>query len=205
VQFQTLISALQQLSLRYGYFGVFFTSLLGAVSLFIPIPDTSTLFALAGLKIDGSWVFDPLIIAAVATIGAGIGQFSGYIVGVRSKMFLTGKYKKNADFLARAFKKFGSVGIFAFALTPLPDDLMFVPLGMARYNPVKAFVPSLAGNFFLSLLIVFASRFSISIIANAFGAGGSLLSFIISGALGIVLTVTMFKIDWTKHFGKYIK
>jgi membrane protein DedA with SNARE-associated domain len=118
---------------------------------------------------------------------------------------VTGKYKKNADFLATAFKKFGSISIFAFALTPLPDDLMFVPLGMARYNPSKAFVPSLAGKSLLSLLIVFGSRFSVSIIANAFGAGGSLLSFLISAALGIALTVTMFKVDWTKHFGKYIK
>ena len=200
-----MINALQQFSLRYGYFGVFFTSLFGAVSLFIPIPDTTTLFTLAGLKIGGSWVFDPLLIAAIATIGAGIGQFSGYIVGLKSKIFMNGKYKKNADFLASAFKKFGSVGIFAYSLTPLPDDLMFVPLGMARYNPVKAFVPSLAGKFFLSLIIVFASRFSINIIANAFGAGGNLLSFLISTVLGIVLTVAMFKIDWTKYFGKYIK
>ena len=54
-------------------------------------------------------------------------------------------------------------------------------------------VSTLAGKLFLSLIIVFASRFSINIIANAFGAGGSLFSFLTSPVLGVVLTVAMLR------------
>ena len=205
MQLQTLINALQQLSVKYGYFGVFSTSLLGALSIIIPVPDTTTIFALAGLKIGGDWVFDPLLIAAVATVGAGIGEFAGYLVGIKGKKILNGKCRKNTDFIVNACEKFGFVGIFAFALTPLPDDLMFIPLGNARYNPVKAFVPALTGKFLLSLLIIFGCRYSIGIITNAFGFGSSLLSFLISAALGIGITSAMFMIDLTKHFGKIIK
>lgn len=170
----------------------------------IPVPDTITIFTLAGLKIGGGWVFDPLLVAAAAAIGAGVGQFSGYLVGVRGKKTMAGKYKKNADFLVKVFNKFGPIGIFAFALTPLPDDLMFIPLGMARYNPVKAFVPALAGKFLASLIVAFGGRFSISIITNMFGAGSDLLSFLISAALGIAVAITMFKVDWTKYFEKLL-
>lgn len=205
MQFQTIISGLQQLTTQYGYFGVFSMSLLGALSIIIPVPDSATLFTLAGLKIGGTWVFDPLLIAAVATVGAGVGEFSGYLIGAKSKIAMTGKYKKNADFLVNACKKFGSIGIFAFALTPFPDDMMFIPLGSARYNPAKAFVPALAGKFLLSLLIVFGSRYSINAIMNLFGAGSSLLSFLISAAIGVALTITMFTVDWTKCFRKIAK
>lgn len=170
----------------------------------IPVPDTITVFTLAGLKVGGSWVFDPLLIAAVAAMGAGVGQFSGYLVGVGGKKNMAGKYKKNADFLVKVFNRFGPVGIFAFALTPLPDDLMFIPLGMARYNPVKAFVPALTGKFLASLIIAYGSRFSISVITDMFGAGSSLLSLLISTALGIAVAIAMFKVDWTMHFEKLV-
>lgn len=184
---------------------MFFTSLLGAISLIIPVPDSAALFTLAGLKIGGCWVFDPLLIATVATAGAGIGQLTGYLVGAGGKKSVPGMYKKNADFLVSTLGKLGSVGIFAFALTPFPDDMMFIPLGMARYNPIKAFVPALTGKFLLSLLIVSGARYSISLITNVFGGGGSVLSFMISIALGIGVTVTMFVVDFAKHFKKLIK
>ena len=204
MQFQAFISWLKQFSIQYGYFGVFLISVVGALSLVIPIPDAITIFTLAGLKIGGGWVFAPLLIATAATIGAGVGQFSGYLVGAAGKKTITGKYKKNADFLANIFDKFGPVGIFAFALTPLPDDIMFVPLGMTRYNPIKAFLPALTGKFLMSLAIALGGRFSIGIITSMFGAGSSLLSFLFSAVLGIIIAITMFKVDWTKHFEKLV-
>jgi membrane protein YqaA with SNARE-associated domain len=204
LQLQAFINWLQQLSVQYGYVGVFFISLVGALSVVIPIPDTISIFTLAGLKIGGGWVFAPVLIAMAATIGSGIGQFFGYLLGAAGKRTMTGEYKKNADFLANVFNKFGPVGIFAFALTPLPDDIMFIPLGMARYNPIKAFLPALSGKFLISLIIALGGRFSISIIANMFGAGSNLLSFLVSTALGIAMAITMFKVDWTKHFQKLV-
>ena len=177
-------------------------SLFGAVSVVIPVPDSAALFTLAGLKIGGCWVFDPLLIAAVATIGAGIGQLTGYLVGAGAKKTVPGTYRKNADFLVSTLGKLGSVGIFAFALTPFPDDMMFIPLGMARYNPIKAFVPALTGKFLLSLLIILGARYSIGLVTSVFGGGSSALSFMISIALGIGVTVTMFLVDLTKYFKK---
>jgi hypothetical protein len=81
---------------------------------------------------------------------------------------------------------------------------MFIPLGMARYSPVKAFVPALTGKFLASLIIAFDGRFSISIITNMFGAGSDLLSFLISAVPGIAVAIAMFKLDWTKHFEKLL-
>jgi membrane protein YqaA with SNARE-associated domain len=195
---------MRYLFLQYGYFGIFVASLAGALSIVVPIPDTIVVFTLAGFKVGGNWVFEPLLIASAATIGATIGQSSGYLLGFTSRKALTGSFKKNADFLAQVLNKFGALAIFAFALTPLPDDLVFIPLGAAHYNPFKAFPPALVGKFLVSLLIAYGGRFSIGIIANMFGEGSNLVSVLIGTVVGIILAVAMFKVDWTRYFSKYL-
>ncbi len=190
--------------MQYGYFGIFVASLAGALSIIVPVPDTIVVFTLAGLKVGGGWVFEPVLIALAAVIGGAIGEFSGYLLGFGSRKALTGRYKKNVDLLAKVFNKFGAIAIFAFALTPLPDDLVFIPLGAARYNPIKAFPPALVGKFLMSLIVAYGARFSVGIVADIFGVGSSLLSLLISLAFGLVLSIAMFKVDWARHFEKYL-
>ena len=48
----------------------------------------------------------------------------------------------SAAFLAAA----SSAAFFA-AATPIPDDLVYVPLGLAKYNPKRFFIATLTGLF----------------------------------------------------------
>jgi len=178
-------------------------SLAGALSLFIPVPDTIAVFALAGLKVGGSWVFEPVLLALAAAIGGMIGNLSGYLLGLSSGKAITGKFKKNVDLLVNVFNKFGALAIFAFAFTPIPDDLVFIPLGVRRYNPIKALMSSMIGKFLFCLTVAYGARFSIGMIVGMFGTGTSLVSVLVSTTSGMVLTIALFKVDWTKYFGKY--
>jgi membrane protein DedA with SNARE-associated domain len=204
LQIQNIITWMQYICTQYGYFGIFAASLAGALSLVVPVPDTIVIFTLAGLKIGSGWVFEPLLIASAAAIGAAIGQFSGYLLGIGGGKAMSGKYKKNVDFLGEVFNRFGAIAIFAFALTPLPDDLVFIPLGVTHYNPIKAFVPAAAGKFLISLLIAYGGRFSIGIIRDAFGVSGNLVSALIGTVTGVALGIALFKVDWAKHFEKHL-
>lgn len=192
------------LCMQYGYLGIFAISLAGAMSIIVPVPDTIIIFTLAGLKIGGGWVFAPLLIALAATLGGAIGEVSGYLLGLSSKKVITGKYKKNVDFLVKVFDKFGAIAIFAFALTPLPDDMVFIPLGASRYNPIKAFAPALTGKLLLSIAVAYGGRFSIGIIRDVFGVGGDLMSVMISSGIGIAFAIALFKVDWARRFEKYL-
>jgi membrane protein DedA with SNARE-associated domain len=192
------------LCMQYGYLGIFVMSLAGAMSIIVPVPDTIVVFTLAGLKIGDGWVFAPLLIALAATLGGAIGQLSGYLLGLSSKKVITGKYKKNVDFLIKVFNKFGAIAIFAFALTPLPDDMVFIPLGASRYNPIKAFVPALTGKLLLSIAVAYGGRFSIGIIRDIFGVGSDLMSVVISTGIGIAFAIALFKVDWARRFEKYL-
>ena len=208
LQLQDIVNWMNNFAVQYGYFGIFLISLLGAMSIFIPIPYTVVIFTLGGLQIGGNWVFDPLWIAVAAGVGAAIGEFSGYLVGFGGRRIISEKYKKKMDFLMKLFKRFGPIAIFIFALTPLPDDLLFIPLGVMRYSVLQAFIPALLGKFFSNLIIAYSGRFSLQIIKDIFGVGGEGMSALIGIILALVLLVIvfiiMFKVNWEKRFEKYV-
>jgi membrane protein YqaA with SNARE-associated domain len=188
---------------QYGYLGIFFISLLGSMSLFVPIPYTIAIFVLCGLS-----GFEPLWIALAAGAGASLGEFSGYLIGVGGRKAISGKYRKKMDFLMKLFKKFGPIAIFIFALTPLPDDLLFIPLGVMRYSLIRAFIPAFIGKFFSNLIIAYSGRWSLEIISTIFGLEGEGSSFLVGTIIGIILMIIviiiMFKVDWEKRFSKYL-
>ena len=203
MQLQDIVNWMQNLSIQYGYFGIFLISLFGAMSIFFPIPYTVVIFTIGGLK-----VFDPIWIAVAAGIGSTIGEFSGYLIGFGGRKVISQKYKKKMDFLMRLFKKYGSALIFIFSLTPLPDDLLFIPLGVMRYSIIRAFIPALIGKFVMNLIIVYSGRFSLQIIGEIFGVESNWFSALMGMVLAIVLLIAvliiMFKVDWEKYFEKYL-
>lgn len=201
---QEISGWLKDFALQYGYLGIFLISLIGAMSIFVPIPYTIVIFILGA-----SSSFDPILIAVAAGLGSAIGEFSGYLLGVGGRKVIGDTYKKKMDFITKLFKKYGSIAIFIFALTPLPDDLLFIPLGVMRYSLLRAFVPAVLGKFFSNLIIAYSGRLSLDIVKNIFGIEGEGMSLLIGTIIGIVLLVIvliiMFKFDWEKHFAKYVE
>lgn len=199
---------MQNLSIQYGYFGIFLISLFGAMSIFFPIPYTVVIFTIGGFKVGDAWIFEPVWVAVAAGIGSTVGEFSGYLIGFGGRKAISGKYQKKMDFLMKLFKKFGSVLIFLFALTPLPDDLLFIPLGVMRYGIIRALVPALIGKVLMNLIIAYSGRFSVQIIRDIFGVESDWVSALIGMVLAIVLLIAvliiMFKVDWEKYFEKYL-
>lgn len=198
-----LTNWLQSLA-QYGYLGIFFISLLGATSVFIPIPSTVVIFIIAGNP-----AFNPLLIAVFAGLGAAVGEFSGYLIGLGGRKVIGERYKRKMDILMRLFKRFGPVVIFVFALTPLPDDLLFIPLGVMRYSVLSAFIPALLGKFLSNLIVAYAGRYLIYAVQDFFGVEGVGMSLLIGTIIAVVLLVVvlliMFKVDWEKYAEKYLK
>lgn len=193
---------MQNFAWQYGYLGIFLISLFAATSIIIPIPSSVVIFIMGA-----SSSFEPFWIAVAAGSGAALGEFSGYLVGLSGRKVISAKYKRKMDILTRLFKKFGPVVIFTFALTPLPDDLLFIPLGVMRYGVIRAFIPALLGKFLSSLIIAYAGRFSLQIIRDFFGIGEG-ASLLIGTILAIVLLamvlLIMFKVDWEKRAEKFL-
>ncbi len=208
MQFQDIVEWMLSLSRNYGYLGIFIISLVGAASIFVPIPYTVVIFTLGGLKLNGSWVFEPVWIAVAAGVGSAFGEFSSYMLGFGGRKAIGKRFKKKMDVITKVFNKSGPLLIFVFALTPLPDDLLFIPLGVMRYNLVRAFIPALIGKFLMNLTVAYGGRFSVGIIRDVFGVESDWVSTAIGLILAIVLLaivlVVIFKLDWEKHLEKYV-
>jgi membrane protein YqaA with SNARE-associated domain len=176
-------------------------SLIGALSIFFPIPYTVVVFILGHS-------FEPVWIAAAAGLGSSIGEFSGYLLGFGGRKVIGEKYKKKMDVLMKLFDRFGPLVVFLFALTPLPDDLIFIPLGVMRYSIIRVFIPALIGKFFMNLIVAYSGHFSIELIRQVFGVESDWITAVIGMVLAIVLLiivfVIMFKVDWEKRLEKYL-
>ena len=55
--------------------------------------------------------------------------------------------------------RYGWFGAFIAALTPIPDDIVYIPLGLAKYSPWKFATATFAGKFLLNEIIVWSSIF----------------------------------------------
>ncbi len=194
---------METFAFQYGYLGIFLISLLGAASIFVPIPSSAIIFIMGG-----SSTLEPLWIAVAAGLGAVVGEFSGYLIGMSGRRIISDKYKRKMDILTKLFKRYGSIIIFLFALTPLPDDLLFIPLGVMRFGIVRTFLPALLGKFLSNLLIAYAGQFSIQIIRDIFGVESEgialLIMTIIAAVLLAIVFVIMFKVDWEKRAEKFL-
>jgi membrane protein YqaA with SNARE-associated domain len=191
---------MQGIAIQYNYFGIFLISLLGALSIFFPLPYTVVIFTLGAY-------FDPILIAVVAGVGAATGELSGYLLGLYGRKLISPQRKKKMELMLKVFNRFGPLTIFVFALTPLPDDLLFIPLGMLRYDIVRAIIPALAGKICMNFIVAYSGRYAVGIIKDIFGEGSdwvaALFGTLLAIGLFIIVMIVMFKVDWEKMFERY--
>ena len=183
-------------ALQFGYLGVFIISFVGSVSVIFPIPYTIVIFFLGG-------VLDPVFVAISGGLGAALGEFSGYVIGYSGTKIISEERRKKMGYMVKLFDRYGPAAIFFFALTPLPDDLLFIPLGVMRYPFLKAFVPALLGKMLMTFILAFSGQQSIEFIQSIFGGSGW-IGTVITVVLLIVIIVAMIKIDWEKLFEKHV-
>ncbi len=184
---------LESFANQYGYFGIFIASLIGSASIIFPIPYTILIFTFGS-------ILDPLFVAVAGGLGSALGEFLGYFLGYYGRAIVSKERQRKMNNILRIFSRYGAITIFIFALTPLPDDLLFIPLGIMHYSLVKAFVPALLGKSLMCLILAYSGRFSNDLIKSFLGEGGSLYTTIASVILLAIILVIMFKVDWEKVF-----
>ncbi len=168
-----------------GYPGIFILNFLGASSIVIPIPYTVALIA-AG----ATGYFNPLLLAVVAGLGSGAGELVGYGAGYAGRTLVGEEHERKFKAMLKIFDKYGGPAIFLFALTPLPDDLLFIPLGLARYDFWKAFIYCALGKFSMALILIYVGE-----LAGWFVGGSWITAFITAIVLILIIYGTL-RLDW---------
>lgn len=195
---QQFLEWMEQLTYQYGYLGIFFLSFIGALSVIFPIPYTIVIYLMGS-------IIDPLLIAISGGLGSAFGELSGYVLGYFGRMLISEERRKKMDYMLKIFDRYGVAAIFLFALTPLPDDLLIIPLGIMRYNPIRFLIPCILGKTLMCLILSLGGRFSISLIRSLFGGEGGWAATLVTLMLLVGVVIIMVKIDWEKIFLKYVE
>jgi len=175
---------------NYGYLGAFFISIFGNFTIFFPVPFTITIYAFGA-------TLNPLILGIACGLGSTIGEFSAYLVGLGGRRVIGERYEERLENAKRLLQRYGAAIIFLFALLPLPDDAILIPLGVLRYDLKKALIAAFLGKVAMCTIVAYAGRFSYTFVKDLFESGG-VLGGVASVAILALILVAMIKIDWTR-------
>jgi membrane protein YqaA with SNARE-associated domain len=152
--------------------GLFFGSLIANASLFLPLPIDLLIIPLATIDFFGIGIWTPLVLGFIVGLGASLGEFSGYFIGLAGVKSFESMNKKEVEKLKLLRDKLELVGvplIAFFAFTPLPFDLIGVAAGLAKYSKKKFFVGCFLGKVPRYVVLAYAGYFGISFLITFFG------------------------------------
>jgi len=185
-----------------GYLGLTIVSFFGSLIPFVPIPS----FVLVATMAVGEQ-FDIHALVLIAAFTATAAKQIIFYLSYGGRKIISEKTKKRMMPFQKLVKRYGGSAAFVAAATPIPDDLVYIPLGLAKYNPKRFFVATLLGKIVLYYAIVLISHYM----------GLSLLEPILQDIqdplpvyigiviLGIAMTsvvILLLRLDWAKILGR---
>ena len=186
-----------------GYLGLFGLSFFGSMIIFLPVPF---IILLATMSLDPT--FDPHLLALVSAAGATAGKMVVFYGSYYGRRILTDETKRRMRPLQKLVSRYGWPAAFIAAATPIPDDLVYIPLGLSKYNPLLFLSATFAGKVVLSEMIVWLTKAGLSSYIQPLLENVKDVSLVYISA--IVLTVIMagviyytLKIDWAKSIGRW--
>lgn len=168
--------------------GIFLVSLVANSIPFIAIPYL--LVVLTYSMIFQNMV-DKLVVAVASALGASIGKLVIYFLGSTFRLKLSSESIKNLELFNKIASKGLFIAIFLFASLPLPDDVLYIPLGISKYNLIKYFIAVFLGKLVMTSSIVIYGH-SINILISE---SGLLMPVYI--LLTIIFTYIIIKVNWT--------
>ena len=186
-----------------GYIGLTLVSFFGSLVPFVPLPS---FLLLATMSVGDQFNLHILaIISAVTATGAKMVVFS---VSYGGRRIIGEKSRKRMRPFERLVKKYGGGAAFFAAATPIPDDLIYVPLGLAKYNPKRFLIATLTGKLVLSYVIVFISHYMGLSIVDPFledieDVSTIYIGIAIFAAMMTSVVILLLKLDWQRIMGRF--
>ncbi len=185
----------KDLSLAIGYPGAFLLSIFGNSTLFVPIPYLAVIFFLGS-----SPSINPILLGIITGIGSGIGELSSYIIGRGGGKLMDTNYSEKLNAYRNLVEQRPMLThflIFFFAATPLPDDIILVPLGLINYSWKKSIIPCTLGKIVLTTAFAIAGKYSIELVENILNENLNQIEVLTFIGLMLII-VLMVKFDWNR-------
>jgi membrane protein DedA with SNARE-associated domain len=185
-----------------GYLGLTIVSFFGSLIPFVPIPS----FVLVATMAVGEQ-FDIHALALIAAFTATAAKQIIFYLSYGGRKIISEKTKKRMKPFQKLVKRYGGSAAFVAAATPIPDDLVYIPLGLAKYNPKRFFVATLLGKIVLYYTIVLISHYTglsllEPILQDIQDPLPVYVGIIIFGAAMTSIVILLLRLNWEKILGR---
>ncbi len=186
----------------YGYLGIFIASFLGSLILFIPVPYVLLIVAASADR-----AFDPTLIGLASALGAAFAKIIIFQASFTGSRLMGSNTEKRLKPFMKLVSRYGGAAAFLAAATPIPDDLVYIPLGLAKYNLSRFIAATVAGKLVLAMIITWGARLSYDSISFLVEGGADPTGVVLTvSALIAAVAITIFamlKLDWAKVLGRW--
>ena len=186
-----------------GYIGLTLVSFFGSLIPFVPLPS---FLLLATMSVGDQ--FDLHMLAIISAVTATAAKVIVFSVSYGGRRIIGEKSRKRMRPFERLVKRYGAGAAFFAAATPMPDDLIYVPLGLAKYNPKRFFIATLTGKLVLSYAIVFISHYmGLSLVEpfleNIEDVSTIYIGIVVFAAMMTSIVILLLKLDWQRIMGRF--
>ena len=185
-----------------GYIGLALVSFIGSLIPFVPVPS---FILLATMSVGGQ--FDIHILALISAFTATIAKQIIFYASYGGRRMISEKTKKRMKPFQKLVKRYGGAAAFVAAATPIPDDMVYIPLGLAKYNPKRFFIATLSGKIVLCYIIVLISHYTglsilEPILEDIDDPFAVYVGMIVFGAIMTAIVILLLRLDWERILGK---
>ena len=173
----------------YGYLGCFLIGLVGNALPFAPIPYLVPIFLIAT-------VLNPFWVGLATGLGASLGKTISYVIGRAGGGLLPQKKQLELRCFSRLVGRYGAVAIFIFAYLPMPDDVVVIPFGMAKYSFPRFFLALVLGKLALGWTVAYAAYYSVQLGWLIMGSVNVIIVTVLSIFFMFLMMYIIYKIDW---------
>lgn len=191
------------LSEELSYFTLGLVSFVGSLIPFVPVP--SFIF-LVTMSVGDT--FDLHALALISALTATAAKQIIFAISYGGRRMITPKTRKRIRPFERLVKRYGGPATFIAAATPIPDDLVYIPLGLAKYNPLRFFIYTLSGKLVLNYVTVLGVHYlGASLVESAMvqvnnNAIYALIGIIVFGAAVTIMVIALLRLDWSRVLGR---
>ena len=187
-----------------GYIILALVNFFGSLIPFVPLPG---FLLLATMSIGNE--YDLHVLALVSAVSATAAKQIIFYVSFKGRKIISKKTLKRMRPFQRLVTKYGAAAAFVAAATPMPDDIIFVPLGLAKYNPKRFFISTLVGKIVLSYSIVFLYYYlGLSLVEplvkDLDDATPIYIGVVVFGIMMTLVIVLLLRLDWARILGKFL-
>ncbi|MEM2006257.1 MAG: VTT domain-containing protein [Sulfolobales archaeon] len=192
-----MLKALLDLASMYGsYIGVFTVSLVSNSVPFVGVPYLLIIASYVAREAMRFGLSAELALIVTSAMGSTAGKLIVYFIAAGFRFKLSENTKNNLKYFASYSKRLALPLIILFAATPAPDDMLYVPLGVAGYPLAYYFL----GIFIGKLIMVWLATTYFRVLFKYLGdevVTNPVLGVCVA-ALTIYLTITIMRMDWRK-------